>query len=302
MKEIRVMIDGQTEEYTVAESKARKVNRWRGWICSVGVDGLYIDFDGGVWRGPCRVGGSLGTIHTAWAPQMGMVTCTRYTCDCGTGIKMFKCKANNPIANIVAPIQEQVIPIQWDLGRKCNFNCSYCWPTSHNKIDKWLPIQKLLEVVDKICDSFEGQLQFNFAGGEPTLHPDFLTLCMHIWEKGHRIHVQTNGSMSERKAKELAAIAEISISVHFEFIKIAKLAKNIRAVLSGPNNGLEVKMMVAPSRESFGRMWELLRYLETTSNIKQARVIVSPLRDPVTNDLMGYTDVELSQFGDVEYD
>jgi hypothetical protein len=108
--------------------------------------------------------------------------------------------------------------------------------------------------------------------------------------------------MSERKAKELAAIAEISISVHFEFIKIAKLAKNIRAVLSGPNNGLEVKMMVAPSRESFGRMWELLRYLETTSNIKQARVIVSPLRDPVTNDLMGYTDVELSQFGDVEYD
>jgi len=94
--------------------------------------------------------------------------------------------------------------VQWDLSRRCNYDCSYCWPTSHNKTDPWIHVDILKIAVDRIEKRQEGKMQFNFAGGEPTLHRGFLELCTYIREKGHHIHVQTNGTMNVIKARKLA--------------------------------------------------------------------------------------------------
>jgi organic radical activating enzyme len=300
MKEIRITKPHDNHqtvtEHTIAEIKAKGLNRFMGWACTVGLECLYIDFDGMVWRGPCRVGGPLGHMLTDWQLPETMAKCTRQTCDCGTGIKLVKFSPDYR----ADPIEEQVFNVQWDLGRRCNYDCSYCWPSSHNKTDTWLPFKALKKVVDKIFENYEGKMQFNFAGGEPTLHPEFLELCTYIWEKGHNIHVQTNGTMNVIKARKLANIAEISISVHFEFVNYEKLINNIRAILSAGNR-LEVKMMIDSTNKSFYAALDFKRYLENIPHIQLARVIMSPLRDPVTNDLMNYTEWQRGHFGDVEF-
>ena len=286
------------DDYSVAEIKAKGLNHWKGWRCTVGMNCMYIDFDQQVWRGPCRVGEPLGNMLSDWTLPEEEIVCTRDTCDCGSSIKLPK-KNDDTFLIPISPME--AFFVQWDLGRRCNFDCSYCWPSSHNKTDEWVNIDALKLVVDKI-DRARGRfpIQFNFAGGEPTLHPNFVELCEYIWEMGHRIHVQTNGTAGVRKMQQLAHFAEISISCHFEFMNPHKAYRNIRAVLA-ENGKLEVKMMVTPDPKSFEKMWDFKRFLETIPEINRARVIVSPLRDPVTNDLMGYTPRQVEEFGDVEF-
>ena len=178
MKTVAIHKGVDVNFYTVSEIKAQGLNRWKGWSCEVGVRTLYIDFDGNMWRGPCRVGDKIGHMLSDWTPPEGDVVCTRDTCDCGTGIKLRK-HADTHIG-WVRPVYEQPVQIQWDLTRRCNFDCSYCWPTSHNKTDEYVPGEVLKLVVEKISKLSGSEKQFNFAGGEPTLHPDFEDLCVHI--------------------------------------------------------------------------------------------------------------------------
>lgn len=307
MKEIRLTkkFDNGliTDEYTVAEIKAEGYNKFMDWTCMVGMNSLYIDFDGMVWRGPCRVGRPLGNMLGDWKIPVTPVECTRWTCDCGTGIKLPKWQFNKRHEEMyrLVPIEEQVFNVQWDLGRRCNFDCSYCWPSSHNKTDKWLPSEVYAAVVDKICERYDGKMQFNFAGGEPTLHLDFPALCAYIRFKGHHVHVQTNGSMSEVRAAILANVAEISISVHFEFTNIEKLVRNVIAILGEPNHGLEIKMMIDSTEESQTAAMALKERLKSVPNIEAARVIMTPLRDPMTNELKTYEPDVRGLFGDVEF-
>lgn len=305
MKEVRMTksYDNHTVVYElpIAEIKARELNRFQDWTCTVGLNCLYIDFDGMVWRGPCRVGGKLGHMLTNWQLPKENIVCDRWTCDCGTGIKLPKWQDNERHEELyrAEPIEPQVFNVQWDLSRRCNFDCSYCWPTSHNKTDRWVPLVVLRQVVDKIIGQFGGTVQFNFAGGEPTLHPAFIELCEYIWGKGHRIHVQTNGTMGSMKAVRLASLAEISISVHFEFANLEKLRRNIEAILRGPFDSLEIKLMIPADRKVFEAAGDFENSLGDIPRINLVRIIRSPLRDPVTNDLMPYTDWQKGLFGDV---
>lgn len=295
MKEVRLSAG---DEFTIAELKAKGRNKFRGWKCAIGLETLYIDFDGRIWRGPCHVGGTLGHADTGWEMPTEEVICTKLTCNCGTGIKVPKRLDDE---TWMVPLQEQLHQIQWDLGRRCNFDCSYCWPNSHNKTDDWISMSRMLAIIDRIeKDVPDTRLQFNFAGGEPTLHPDFLEVCREIHGRGHHIHVQTNGSRNAQYMANLAVVAEISISVHFEFMKPEKLIKNIKSILEVKGSKLEVKMMVAPNDESIDRMCDFERFLGCVPGIERARVIVSPLRDPVSNKLMPYTDNQKDMFGDID--
>jgi hypothetical protein len=53
--------------------QVRNMNRWNGWLCNAGVDNVYVDLDGYVYRGYCRQGGALGhftdkTINFPYEP------------------------------------------------------------------------------------------------------------------------------------------------------------------------------------------------------------------------------------------
>ena len=104
--------------------------------------------------------------------------------------------------------------------------------------------------------------------------------------------------MSVARAEALALLSELSISVHFEQVSFAKLCRNIAIILK-ERGKLEVKMMIAPDTDMH-RVTVLKEQLRQIEGIERARVIMSPMRDPATNELMGYTDKQKQEFGDVQ--
>jgi len=315
---------GARQHFDVSEIKAQKLNQWKGWTCSVGINSLHIDFDGGVWAGTCRVGGSLGNIYDGWEAPEEWQICTRVQCNCGTEIKIPKTmKGHEDILGDTTETGEidldtvvgvdytrrMDLHIQWDLGRFCNYDCSYCLKGPkgvHNDTEPHKPIKALIETVNKMHMANLGErLRFCFSGGEPTLHPKFINLCEHIKSLGHGVHLTTNGSKGPAYWARLVRVIDVaSISVHFEFIKEPNLLKTIQVALDYkmmvPHFGLEVKLMTKP--EDWDRMETLRDELLNLSGFKQFAVLqVAPLRIMLgQHELMDYTDEQIQQFGVVE--
>lgn len=70
-----------------------KINQYKDWFCSAGIESLMINWDGEVYRATCRVGGSLGNIYneTFVAPNEN-IKCTRNYCTCAADIPLTKVK------------------------------------------------------------------------------------------------------------------------------------------------------------------------------------------------------------------
>lgn len=326
--------DGYYANMDTSEIKARSLNLWQGWNCSVGLNNIYINFDGDVFRGTCRMGGHLGNIFDGVEYPVGWVDCTKRACTCGTEIKIPKIKDekyrgllrehNNDLVQ-VDTIPDDVVAvdyyeadldvhIQWDIGRRCNFDCSYCLggeKGTHNNFEPYKPYDVLKRATDELIEHYDGKrLCFCFSGGEPTMHPNFLEWCEYIKSKGdHRIFLTTNGSQGNRYFERLCKVVDvISISVHFEYVKDHLLISNVALVSAMQFEDydneiarLEVKFMTTPN--DFDRMNALKEKMmglptfgaELTMQICPLRVMLGQ------TELMDYTDKQTKQFGSVTF-
>lgn len=85
------------------------------------------------------------------------------------------------------------IKVEWNLGKRCNYDCSYCPAEIHDNFSPHTDIEILKATADKLLSL--GNVRISFTGGEPTVHPKFEELvnyCKHIgigW-----VSVTTNGS------------------------------------------------------------------------------------------------------------
>ena len=77
-------------------------------------------------------------------------------------------------------LYKDLFNVSWLLGRFCNYKCSYCWPYARSDKKDHRPLPVLLNAMDSIksqarANNFNS-FHFSFSGGEPTFHPDYLTL------------------------------------------------------------------------------------------------------------------------------
>ena len=76
---------------------ANKINDWSGWYCYAGIENLVVDWDGSLWRGWCREGGSLGNVYEECHLPSKPILCKKSFCHCNFDIM---CKKEQ-YANIV---------------------------------------------------------------------------------------------------------------------------------------------------------------------------------------------------------
>jgi organic radical activating enzyme len=318
---------GNQEHFDISQIKARELNKWNGWICSAGTKVIHIDRDGDVWAGTCKVGGKLGDIYTGWKSVPGWITCTANRCNCGTQIKIPKYKpghhddwANKTIGETgLLDTQDQVfvdatygeldIHVQWSLGRRCNYDCSYCPGGArgiHNDFEPHKPLDVLIRTVDQLHEWAGGKpLLFCFSGGEPTIHPGFIDLCKHIKTLGHKVHLTTNGSHGPNHWKKLCEVIDWAlVSVHYEFASLPILMKNLEVMkdhkkLVNPHFGVGVQIMTKP--EDFDKSRELIQMMRDSDPdfFKYVEVSLTALRVMlgVIQDLMDYTPDQIAEFG-----
>jgi organic radical activating enzyme len=377
--------DGNFTRVSVDEAIARGYNSWKGWKCSAGVRGLYIDYDGNIWVGNCasshrnskshynkvveewrlererifgpyphidwynnntiggwplpkigwetseqhlklqaelkfsedrffsnlgsnmskevidttssawkwestiddtnEVWGLLGNIREGMNMSTEYISCPFNSCGCGADVILSKAKdtesmhlldvthnggegtmrtqlfTNDLQGEGVAVEMNFPIPYQvlWDLGRRCNYNCTYCWPSVHSNTEKFPSIEEVIRTLDMVIDHWANgkQIRWNFGGGEPTMHPEFIEILKHLKKRGQWVLVTTNGSRSNKFWKEAVQyINSINMSAHFASMDLYKgnedrFVENCRIIMEHHDNKdddhwLEIKLMTPP--------------------------------------------------------
>ena len=126
---------------------------------------------------------------------------------------------NNLVATKYKHNHLNTMMIDWYIGKRCNFSCSYCADFIHDNYSAHVPFDKMKIFVDKIVERYGTNIHWSLTGGEPTLNPDFIQLLEYLQDKKHEISVCTNGSRSiEYMTQMYALVDNITYSLHFEHI------------------------------------------------------------------------------------
>lgn len=89
VKPTRAYWDGKEFDYRLAS--INKQNDFKGWICTAGINRLFIHRDGTIKRGSCGVGGIVGNINDGFLPSLDPIVCDSVkTCRCIDEIKLEK--------------------------------------------------------------------------------------------------------------------------------------------------------------------------------------------------------------------
>ena len=81
--------------------------------------------------------------------------------------------------------------VTWDLGRRCNYDCSYCPVTRHDNFSKHATLDELKANVNFLFDYIDTYFQhrtfkevsISFTGGEPTVNPNFIPFAKYLREQ-----------------------------------------------------------------------------------------------------------------------
>ncbi len=79
---------------------------------------------------------------------------------------------------------------------KCNFNCTYC-----NRFNSDIDVEKLSEFLSTVTKLKHIQI----TGGEPTVHPDFMSIMQMCRAKTDKLGLSTNGTFSLDKYRSCGA-------------------------------------------------------------------------------------------------
>ena len=285
MKFVRIIKDTEYTDYTPQDLIHSDANKFGGWKCSAGSEGLFIDWDGRVWPATCEVGKDryyLGSVVDSKPIKLlnEYIDCYHTYCPCLVEIYLPKYKSN---LNELTEIKEGAVElssfdavtraskfdrdrkyIMWAFGRKCNFSCSYCDDNSHSKDDKDIVPKHAIEKIKQYSDEYRNgkQIMWSFTGGEPTINSLFLPFVKELHAKGDIITVATNGSASGDYYNDLAQVSNINISVHFEFLKPEKLRRVAQRILEVNPDWFGLNFMIMP-----GQAETCLKYIEALKDL-----------------------------------
>lgn len=147
--------------------------------------------------------------------------------------------------------------VTWDLGRRCNLDCTYCEASRHNNYSSPANLDSLIDTFNFIKKwtglynskrTHRTTTNIDFTGGEPTVNPNFWKLVKHIkeTETNFRVGITSNGTWPEKEIDKIITYVQgITISWHAEADESIKkrVLKNILK-LKENNIWLQVNVML----------------------------------------------------------
>lgn len=114
------------------------------------------------------------------------------------------------------PHQDQ-LKIEWNLGKRCNYDCSYCPSIIHDNYSPHTDINILEQTVDRLCEIGK-PLRISLTGGEPCVHPNIEDLLDYFKRKDVSwVNVTTNGTRGYQwYLNNEIYFNHIVFSLHFE--------------------------------------------------------------------------------------
>ena len=172
--------------------------------------------------------------------------------------------------------------LTWDLGPRCNFDCTYCHSGMHDNYSKHAPFEELKETLEFIDEYYSLYSQWHknpmkgsivFTGGEPTTNPSFYKLIELIKAEypSYRISLTTNGSWDKRRLSLINDICNyVTVSYHTEgkpSLK-KKVVENILALYKIKPNDMRVNVMMHSGDDNFKECQDLIHNVLEPNGIK----------------------------------
>lgn len=113
--------------------------------------------------------------------------------------------------------QQKQLKIEWNLGKRCNYDCSYCPKIIHDNFSQHTDINILEKAVDNLYDIGK-PIRISLTGGEPCVHPDIERLLEYFKNKKISwVNITTNGTRGYQwYLQNEVFFNHIVFSLHFE--------------------------------------------------------------------------------------
>lgn len=126
------------------------------------------------------------------------------------------------------------LTVTWDVGRRCNYDCTYCPPHRHDNFSPHASLETLKKTGQFVFDYAEllmkykknKRLNLNFTGGEPTNNPNFLAFgewLQQTWREKYEdqfwmnLTITSNGAFGRKMADSVCEnYGFMTISYHAE--------------------------------------------------------------------------------------
>lgn len=168
--------------------------------------------------------------------------------------------------------------ITWDLGRRCNFDCSYCPPHRHDNFSPHASLDELKSTVDFVFDyaatlaeyRHSKDFHISFTGGEPTVHPKFIEFARYVSDRytnykdqfNLQLDLTTNGAMSERIADAVIETFDyVTVSYHTEAHSNLK-KQCLDRIKQFKDNGINIKVNVMFHADHFEECQRLCEWFK----------------------------------------
>ena len=140
----------------------------------------------------------------------------------------------------IAPVKQEPFIITWDLGRRCNYDCSYCPPHRHDNFSSHASLDELKDTTEFLFEYISTiaahrkykDFHVSFTGGEPTVNPNFIEFTKYIRQRYNEsfssrfnifFDLTTNGAMSEKiAASVIENFHHVTVSYHPEAAPVLK--------------------------------------------------------------------------------
>tara|TARA_B100001287_G_scaffold182156_1_gene153626 strand:- start:1092 stop:2195 length:1104 start_codon:yes stop_codon:yes gene_type:complete len=172
--------------------------------------------------------------------------------------------------------------VTWDLGRRCNYDCSYCPVTRHDNFSPHATLEELKSNVDFLFEYIDTyfthrtfkEVSISFTGGEPTVNPNFIKFVKYLREQYNLMYkdkwyasfsLTTNGAMGQKIADSVLDNFEYcTLSYHTEADeKMKKQIKNrIKQFQEQTAKGFQFKVNVMFHAEHFKECQDICDWLK----------------------------------------
>ena len=114
------------------------------------------------------------------------------------------------------PHQDQ-IKVEWNLGKRCNYDCTYCPSSIHDNFSPHTDINVIEKAVDQLV-ALDKPIRISLTGGEPAVHPDIEDILEYFKRKGiFWVNLTTNGTRPSRwYLQQEMFFNHLVFSLHFE--------------------------------------------------------------------------------------
>lgn len=266
--------DGSMSKLSTPELKKVEID-YHNWYCPIHEYVWMVRWDGTIKSGTCGQNVLFHKNKPFWEGKGGMQTNSfckfaKGSCNCGSDLNSPKAinkeiydkfvRESDKIVQSDLPLYDgkeiiataakfklnSLCEIHLDIGKMCNFDCSYCPSHVHDSVSPFMDLKKTnraLQIIESKIPKNKNKFII-ITGGEPTLYKDLDKLIVLLRAKNStQISINSNGTASYKRYEQLLENdIKFDITFHYEFTNEKIIKKCVKLKEKYPNT-VKLKML-----------------------------------------------------------